>query len=326
MAGVPDERRFDPLTGGENVDHPDAVLRALAARQHGVVARRQLLAAGLTAKMVERRAAGRQLVAIHRGVYALGHDRLRREGRWMAAVLAVGDGAVLSHRDAAALHGLRPPGDHARWEVTTTGRGSSTRTIRVFRTTRLEAEDVVRLDGIPATSVARTLVDLAGTVPRSQLTKALSEAERRRVFDLGPIERAMAATARRKGHGHAAMRAALRELEAIGAPVTRSELEDRFLALLDAHDLPRPLTNHGIEGMEVDAAWPAQRLVVELDGWSAHATRRAFQEDRERGNALELAGWRLLRFTWADVTRRPEGTAARIARALARARRYPPDP
>jgi len=302
------------------------VLRTLASRQHGVVARRQLLAAGLSSKMIERRAAGRQLVAIHRGVYAVGHDRLRREGRWLAAVLAVGDGAVLSHRDAAVLHGVRPPGDHLRWEVTTTGRGSSTRTIRVFRTTTLEAEDIVSVGGIPATSIARTLVDLGGTVSRSQLTKALNEAERRRVFDLRAIERAMAATARRKGRGHAELRAALARLAAIGAGVTRSELEDRFLALLDAHDLPRPQTNYGIEGMEVDAAWPAQRLVVELDGWGAHGTRGAFQEDRERGNALELAGWLLLRFTWADVTQSPRETAAMVRGALRRGRRYPPDP
>lgn len=244
----------------------------------------------------------------------------------MAAVLAIGDGAVLSHRDAAALHGLRPPGDHLRWEVTTTGRSGSTDRIRVFGTATLDARDTTSVDGIPVTGVARTLVDLAGTVPRAQLAKALNEAERQRVFDLRAIERAMAATARRKGHGHAELRAALARLATIGAPVTRSELEDRFLKLLDAESLPRPLANYGIEGMEVDACWPQQRLVVELDGWDGHSTRRAFQEDRERGNALELAGWRLLRFTWADVTRRPEDTVAQVARALARTRRYPPDP
>jgi len=244
----------------------------------------------------------------------------------MAAVLAVGDGAMLSHRDAAALHGLRPPGDHARAEVTTAGRGSSTKAIRVFRTTALDAEDVTSVHGIRVTSVARTLVDLAGTVSRAELAKALNEAERRRAVDLRAIERAMAATARRRGKGHAELRRALAQLAAIGAPVTRSELEDRFLALLDVHDLPQPQTNYGIEGMEVDACWPAQRLAVELDGWGAHATRRAFQEDRQRGNDLTAAGWTVLRFTWADVTRRPHDAAARVGRALARGRRYPPTP
>jgi predicted transcriptional regulator of viral defense system len=238
-------------------------------------------------------------VRIHRGVYAVGHDRLRREGWWTAAVLAAGPGALLSHRDAAALHGLRPPGDHKRWEVTTSGRTSSTDRIRVYGTVVLEEEDVEVVDGIPVTSVARTLVDLAGTVPRAQLTKALNEAERQRVFDLRAIERAMATTAQRRGSGHTAMRRALEELKAIGARITRSELEDRFLALLDAHDLPLPATNHGVEGMEVDAVW--------------------------HSNELTAAGWQLLRFTWADVTRRPDETAARVARALARHRRYPPD-
>jgi len=301
-------------------------LAALASRQHGVVARRQLEALGLSDKMIVDRVRRDRLVRLHRGVYAVGHDRLRREKRWMAAVLAVGPGALLSHRDAAALHGLRPPGDHMRWEVTTTGRASSTRTIRVFRTTSLDARDTTSVDGIPVTSIARTLVDLAGTVPRTMLTKALNEAEGRRAVDLRAIERAMAQTARRNGRGHAELRQALAKLAAIGTPVTRSELEDRFLALLDAHDLPRPATNYGIEGMEVDAVWPKQRLAVELDGWDTHRTRQAFQQDRERGNALEAAGWRLLRFTWADVTRRPDDTAARVHGALARARRYPPTP
>ena len=178
----------------------------------------------------------------------------------------------------------------------------------------------------PVTSVARTLVDLAGTVPRGQLTKALNEAERRRACDLRAIERAMAATARRHGKGHADLQAALSRLRAIGAPVTRSEMEDRFVALLDSHRLPQPQTNYGIDGMEIDAVWPAQRLAVELDGWDGHATRQAFQQDRERANDLTEAGWRLLRFTWADVTQRPQDVAARVARALARARRYPPTP
>jgi len=323
---MPDARRIPCPGGTENVEHPDRALGELAAQQHGVVARRQLAAIGLSEKMIVGRVRRGQLVRLHHGVYAVGHDRLRREGWWMAAVLAAGPGALLSHRDAAALHGLRPPGDHVRWEVTTTRRAASTVRIRVYATTVLVADDAATVDRIPVTSVARTLVDLAGTVPRAQLAKALNEAERQRVFDLRAIERAMAATARRNGRGHERMHRALAELRTIGAPVTRSELEDRFLALLDAHALPQPLTNRWTEGMEVDACWPRQRLVVELDGWDAHATRRAFQRDRERSNDLTAAGWTVLRFTWADVTRRPEETAAGVATALARARRYPADP
>lgn len=244
----------------------------------------------------------------------------------MAAVLAAGPGALLSHRDAAALHGLRPAGDRRRIEVTTTARATSTDRIRVHGTTVLDPLDAARRDGIAVTGVARTLVDLASVATTGELRKALEEAERQRSVDLSDIERAMAATARRRGKGHAAMRSALAELRAIGAHVTRSELKDRFVTLLDAHGLPRPLTNHWVEGMEVDACWPSERLVVELDGWGAHATRHAFQDDRERSNDLTAAGWTLLRFTWADVTWRAVDTAGRVARALARARRYPPDP
>jgi len=323
---MPDARRKEVAERPENVEHPDRVLADLAAQQHGVVARRQLEAVGVTLSMLKSRAASGQLLRIHRGVYAVGHDRLRREGWWMAAVLAVGPGALLSHRDAAALHGLRPPGDHTRWEVTTTGRAASTDRIRVYGTTALDARDATAVDGIPVTSVARTLVDLAATAPSAQVRKALNEAERQRCVDLRDIERVLTTTARRNGRGHAATRQALAELAAVGERVTRSELEDRFLALLDARRLPRPLTNHGIEGMEVDVCWPEQRLAVELDGWDEHSTRQAFQHDRERSNDLTAAGWTLLRFTWADVTRRPDDTAARVARALARARRYPADP
>jgi very-short-patch-repair endonuclease len=322
---VTDARRLPGLRDPENVEHPDRALAELAARQHGVVARRQLAALSMTETMVRDRIARGRLIRVHRGVYAVGHDRLRREGHWMAAVLAVGDGALLSHRDAAALHGLRPPGDHARWEVTTTGRAGSTGSIRVFRTT-LVAADRTTVDGIPATTVARTLVDLAGVVPARQLRKALDEAERRRCVDFAEIEDALGRTSRRNGNGHAAMRRALHDLRTTAVSLTRSELEDRFLALLDAHALPRPQSNASIRGMEVDFAWPRERLAVETDGWAAHQTRHAFQEDRERSNDLTAAGWTVLRFTHADVARDGARTAGRVAHALARARRYPPTP
>ncbi len=115
------------------------------------------------------------------------------------------------------------------------------------------------------------------------------------------------------------MRQALEDLARTGTTVTRSLLEDRFLSLLDAHDLPRPSANAWTEAMEVDACWPAARLVVELDGWDAHHTRQAFQADRTRSNDLQTEGWTVLRFTHADVVHRPTETAERIRRALRRA-------
>lgn len=301
-------------------------LAELAERQHGVVARRQLGALGLSPTMVRDRIEQGHLLRLHRGVYAVGHRRLRREGWWMAAVLAAGPRAVLSHRDAAALHGLRRPGDHVRWEVTTSGRAASTPALRVRRSEVLAPQDRTTVGGIPVTSVARTLVDLAGVVSVAQLRRALAEAERQHRFDLRAIEDAMARTAGRKGAGHARLHAALAGLEAVGERVTRSRLERRFLALLAAHGLPRPLTNHWLEGQEVDACWPRERVTVELDGWDAHRTREAFQTDRTRSNALQGRGWIALRLTWADVSRQPQATAATVRAALARGRRYPPSP
>jgi very-short-patch-repair endonuclease/predicted transcriptional regulator of viral defense system len=323
---MPDDRHCLPAEQTQTVGHPDRALGELAARQHGVVARRQLAAIGVTRQMVASRVAGGQLVRVHRGVYAVGHARLRREGWWMAAVLAAGPGALLSHRDAAALHGLRPPGDRGRVEVTTTGRAASTPRIDVHATTVLDARDAASVADIPTTGIARTLVDLAAVASPRELRKALEEAERQRRLDATGIEEVLGRTRGRRGAGHAAMREALARLGAVGARVTKSELEDRFVALFDAHDLPRPATNASVQGMEVDACWPQQRVVVELDGWADHGTRDAFQRDRERGNALELAGWRLLRFTWADVARHPQETAATVRGALARGRRYPPSP
>lgn len=253
------------------------------------------------------------LVTLHRGVYAVGHRRLRREGFWLAAVLAAGPGALLSHREAAALHGLRPA-ERTTVDVTVAAR-RRVPGVQVHRVERLQAEDVAAVDGIPVTAVARTLVDLAAVLQPAALRKALEEAERSHRLDAGEIDAALVRARTRNGSGYAALRAALSELASMGTTVTRSALEDRFLSLLDAHGLPRPQTNAQTMGVEVDAMWPAARLVVELDGWEHHRTRAAFQRDRDRANALQAAGWTVLRFTHADVTRRPAATARRIAQA-----------
>lgn len=298
---------------------PDASHRvaALVARQYGVVSRRQLLALGVTASMVETRLRRGTLVQLHPGVYAMGHRQLRREGHRVAALLACGPGAALSHREAAALHGLRPSGGD-RIDVTTTRRlRRPPPGVQVHHTTVLGDGDVERIDGMPVTTVARTLIDLAAVVPADSLAKALREAEHLRVLDVVAVEDTMRRTRTRRGRGHAALRAALEEHRRRGTQLTRSVLEDRFVALLDAHRLPRPRMNAHVEGREVDAAWPAAGLAVELDGWARHKDRHAFQRDRDKGNALTQAGWRLLRFTHDDVVRRPAEIAADIRRLLA---------
>lgn len=302
----------DPRVRGP---HADERIAALAAGQHGVVSRTQLLDARITGTMVKKRITRGHLVPLHRGVYAVGHAHLRPNGYRLAAVLAVGPGAVLSHRDAAALHGLRDGGG-VRIDVSTPAERRSTRRIRVHGRRALGAQDVTTVDGIPVTTVARTLVDLAEVVPADALRKALNEAERQRVLDVRGIEEALERVRGRRGLSVVRIRAALSELSDRGATLTRSRLEDRFLSLLEAHDLPRPATNAYVEGYEGDAVWHRQRLVVELDGWDAHKTRRAFQHDRTKANRLTGAGWTVLRFTHADVAWRPRETAAAIAAQL----------
>lgn len=301
---------MDPQTRAHRVD---AVAAAFAARQWGVVARRQLLDAGLSQTAVRDRVRSGRLVRLHRGVYAVGHARLRREGHWLAAVLAAGPGAVLSHRDAAGLHDLRPA-NHARIDVTTTAERKGTSKIAVHRARVLAADEVTTVHGIPATTVARTLVDLAGHVPHDHLARAIREAERRRTFDFRAVETAMARVRGRRGKGHGALRAALAECAALEQHDTRSPLEDAFLRLLRDHGLPLPSTNVLVDGFVVDAVWRVQRIVVELDGRAFHDDRWAFEADRERDAALTSAGWRVVRFTHRQVTRRPDHVVETLRR------------
>ncbi len=289
----------------------------LAANQHGIVTRSQLSAAGLTPSMIEVRIEIGQLIRLHRGVYALGHRQLRPQGHWIAAVLACGPGAALSHREAAALHGLRSS-SRTRNDVTTPRRLRSRRSgIDIHHSATLTPQDIATVERIPVTTVARTLVDLADVVPPDRLAKALREAEHQRVADLRAIEAVMDRTRNRPGSGHANLRAILEEHRRHGTQMTRSVLEERFVALCKRHGLPRPRTNFHIGAHEVDACWPAHPLAVELDGWERHKDRRAFQHDRTKGNAITHAGYHLLRFTHDDVVRRQANTAATINAFLA---------
>jgi very-short-patch-repair endonuclease len=294
----------------------DQTIAGLADAQHGVVARRQLLTASVTASEIERRLGRGSLISLHRGVYAVGHRRLRREGYWLAAVLAVGPGAVLSHRQAAALHGFRPA-NGSTIDVTTGRDRRGLPGVQVHRARTLDPTDVTTIDGIPMTTAPRTLVDLAGMVPRDHLAKALREADRLRLLDIRGIERVLARTAHRPGPGHRTMREALQEYAAIAASRTQSALEDDFLRLVHRAALPLPQSNVPVHGLVVDAFWPAARVVVELDSLAFHENRRAFQEDRERDRKLNLAGYRVFRYTHADLTRHRERTLAELRNALA---------
>ena len=281
--------------------HTDVALAGLAGRQYGVVATRQL---GFTANAVATRVASGRLHRVHRGVYAVGHLGLGQEARWLAAVLACGEGAVLSHRSAAALWGVRL-GELFRPEVTT--EHPRRQATIASRRGMLARADRALHRGIPVTSPSRTLADLAHVLDRDELTRTLREAMFRRLYDPRAIEDALT---RRPSRLLADL---LTE-----ATVTQSMLEDRFLTICTRHRLPSPRTQHRIGAKRYDFVWPEHRLVVETDSWLAHGTPYAFQADRAQTNKLLLAGWLVLRFTWADLTRRSRAVAAAVHQALTR--------
>jgi Transcriptional regulator, AbiEi antitoxin/Protein of unknown function (DUF559) len=279
----------------------------LAERQHGVVCLAQLRFFGLSDRTVRSRVAAGRLTRIHRGVYAFGHGRLTVRGHWMAAVLAFGPRAVLSHRSAAGLHGIRPD-NRPNIDVTLPSPSARPRAgIDVHRSTTLEAADVTKVDGIPCTSLARTLLDLAEVLDRRGVELAVDKAEVLRVFDLRAVEEVLSRAAGRRGAG--VLRRVLAEYD--GPSLTDMELEERFLALCRAASLPSPAVNAWItlEGgvaYKADFLWRKERFVVETDGWGSHGTRRAFENDRRRDRRLAVAGWQVVRFTWRDVEREPE--------------------
>jgi hypothetical protein len=247
---------------------PDSRLAEIAARQHGVVTIAQLAECGFDRWAVGRRVQNGRLHRLHRGIYAVGHTALPLRGLWLAAVLACGEGALLSHRSAATLWGMLATSDPLiDVIVPRTNARRSTAKIRVHHGIR----DGTEHHGIPVTSPRCTLDDLeAAKIPRWQLRKAMEVAQR-----LG---------------------------ETVTPQGPRSPLEEAFLKLCD--DDP-PVVNGIVEGLEVDFHWPAELLVVETDGHEHHGTRAAFERDRARDQALVAAGWTVLRFTYRQVLEEP---------------------
>jgi len=294
----------------------DAAISALADEQYGVVARRQLVEIGVDRSAIDRRLARGLLVSLHRGVFAFGHNKLRAEGRWLAAVLACGDGAALSHRDAAALHGMRKPPESRKVSVTTPSAAKSTPALWVYRRRTLIEEDVTTVRGIPTTSPARTLVDLAPQLTAAQLAATLGEADRRGLLDVAEVRRALRRTTGRHGQGHRRLLTALDAHEQHGAVLLWSELEERFLDLVLHAGIPRPALNATVAGLRVDALWQEQRVIVELDGWAHHKERDAAAWDREKTNRLQVAGYEVLRFMHGDLVQAPTRVVQTIRTAL----------
>lgn len=271
----------------------DGEVARLAARQHGVVTTKQLLSVGLLQSGISDRVSAGRLHRVHRGVYAVGHAALANEGRWMAAVLACGPGAALSHRSAAGLWRMLPTDgrgsdrDLPVTHVTVAGEGRRRPGIRVHRSPTLSPADLALRAAIPVTKPARTLRDLRRTVPGPVFARALRQAE-----FLGL------------------------PLEGLDTDHTRSELEARFLALLRRRRLPRPEVNVRVEGFVVDFLWRGERLIAELDGWGTHRNRSAFEQDRARDNQLRTSGFEVVRFTWRQVNDDPSGVVATVRSLL----------
>jgi hypothetical protein len=290
-------------------------LAELATRQHGVVGRWQLLEAGFTDKAIKQRLAAGRLGGLHRESYAVGHRRLSQRGLWMAAVLACGSGAVLSHEDAAALWGLA--GTRSPTDVTAPrGRQGRPRRdgIRLHRSRTLEGTERTARNGIPVTTVARTLFDLAeGTDPTS-LGRLWEEADKLHLLRIDAV-----AAAYERGRSRHRARARIRPLllEARYAERTRSALEDRFAAFCRHFELPPPAKNVLVLEKEVDAAWLDRKLLVELDSWEHHAHRAAFERDRKRDVALLIAGYRTARVTHRRLDSEAATLAAEIRHLLA---------
>ena len=275
-----------------------------------MVARWQLLKMGFSEAMIKRLVASGHLVRVHRGVYAVGHDRLTAHGRWMAAVLAYGRSAVLSHRTAAALWDLSRSSS-GRIEVTADRQLTKRRGISVHLSRRLDTEDRTTRDGIPVTSVHRSLLDLAEVVPRQRLEDALEAAERLNLLDVRALRSVIARSPGRRGLKP--LRAFLSDHHDHPAE-TKSELEKRFLRFCKANALPLPATNVVVEGHEVDCYWPDRNLVIELDSFEFHTTRAAFERDRNRPADLLLAGYRSARVTSRRLDH-PEGLLELISSA-----------
>lgn len=291
-------------------------MAALANGQHGIVGRDQLLALGLTSSAIGRRVDIGRLHAIHRGVYAVGHTAITIRGRWMAAVLASGDGAVLSHRSATALWGIWGSGA-GEIHVTVPRKSRSQRSLRRhFGVLPDDEQEVV--DGIPVTSASRAILDLAGEKGETAAEAALREAEYLGIYGRASLPALLERYPRHRGTPMCGT-----ALDRVGDDPggrIRSPLEELFLPFLDAHRIPRPRLNAwltvGEDRYQVDCLWDDACLVAELDGFKSHGTKRAFRKDRKRDRRLGAAGYRVIRITEDQLASEPEDLAADLRRSL----------
>jgi very-short-patch-repair endonuclease len=312
-ARAPAENRARSFARARRRD-TDATIAAIAAKQHGVVARRQLVEAGITEGSIERRVWLDQLHAIHRGVYRVGPLPLPRS-REMAAVLVGGDTARLSHRSAGLAQCIFDRQPDGIIDITAARNRRVPAWIRLHRVSLLPQDEVTSLDGIPITTPARTLLDLAATVAPADVEQALIEVVRRRLTDAARIRELLERYPRRRGAS--LLRELLARLE--NASLTRSEAERLLRSIVRQAEVRMPRWNVIVEGYQVDAIWPDERVIVEVDGFVVHSSRTAFERDRRRDAHFAAAGFVVIRFTWHQLRHRPMAVAARLAATLATA-------
>jgi very-short-patch-repair endonuclease len=282
----------------------------LAADSHGVVARDELLRAGVTQAQIKSRIARGFLRPIHRGVFRVGHTAPSLEARYLAAVKACGPGSLLAGRAAAHLLHLlkRPP---SLPEVLTVRHRRPKRVI-VHRCRSIDRSDATEWRGIPVTNVPRTLVDLAVLLDPPDLARAFHEAVVKHHVKPQAVERVL--VRRHNWPGARQLHRVIRGDE----PVSLSRLESSFIAAVRRARLLLPETNRLVDGRYVDCRWPEQRLTVELDGYAYHGTRYAFERDRQREREARARGDEFRRYTWRDVVEEPEPMLADLRGLLSR--------
>lgn len=318
--------RVEPVNGAQcdtasgkegacRAEAPDQAIARLAGRQNGVVTLLQLLAIGLTRKAIRHRVATGRLHAVHRGVYLVGHVVAPAWACETAAVLASGAGTLVSFHSGAGLWGLRPT-PPPTVDVTVVGRNPGQRPgIRLHRVRELAAEDRARRHGLPVTAPSRTILDQAAVLAPRDLERTIDEARRQRL-----VTDASLIAAVQRAPNHRGARAVRTALDSQGEPhMTRSEAEERMLALVRAADLRAFETNRNVRGYEVDFLWRAEHVIVEVDSWQFHGDRKAFETDRRRDADLHAAGYTVLRITARQLRREPLYVAARLAALLTRA-------
>ena len=273
------------------------------------MSRARLHELGFTDDAIWRRVRDGRLRRLHRGVYAVGHVSIGRHGRWLAAVLACGVGAALSLRSAAHLHELRSSSP-SRPDVSRSGGGRRHLSgVVLHQPGRPLTGEVVVRERIPVTTVERTLADLAGVLGAGALERAIARAEAMHVLHVPTLLECVALRP-----GAPIVRGILADWK---PPMTKSDLEGLLLDVLASAGLPRPEVNTHVMGFEVDAFWPAARVVAEADSFAFHGSRYDVERDRHRDAVLTAAGYRVLRFTWRQLLDRPAEVTAAVAAALA---------